>query len=76
MKRPRRDWTVDPATGRSNSSRRFLFLCAEVEALIRGDAFQLIAGRADNTAVLIMARLAHEHGMRPVAAASTRRGRR
>ena len=59
------DWTVDPETGRSNSSQRFNELCVEVERLIRGDAHALIGGRADKTAGLIMAQLAHVHGLAP-----------
>lgn len=59
------DWTVDPRTGRSNSSPEFERLCFEVERLIRASAFDLIGGRADQVARLIMARLAHEHGLRP-----------
>lgn len=59
------DWTVDPKTGRSNSSPEFLRLCDAVERLIRGDAHKLISGRADATARLVVAQLAHEHGMVP-----------
>lgn len=58
------DWTTGP-DGVSNSSEQFRHLVAEVERLIRGDAHMLIAGRADRTAGLIMAQLAHRHGMRP-----------
>ena len=59
------DWTVNPETGRSNSSPLFKSLCAEVERLIRGDAHKLIGGRADMTAGLIMAQLAHVHHLAP-----------
>lgn len=59
------DWTVDPETGRSNSSERFRTLVDEVEYLIRADASKLIAGRADMTAQLIVAQLAHVHGLVP-----------
>ena len=61
----RDDWTIDPGTGRSNSSPEFVRLCAEVERLIRQDAFKLIGGRADLTAGLIMAQLAHVHHLAP-----------
>lgn len=61
----RKDWTVDPKTGRSNSSKRYKEICKHVERLIRNEAFSLIAGRADNTARLIVAQLAHVHGMKP-----------
>lgn len=59
------DWTVDPETSRSNSSALFNRLTAEIERLIRQDAFKLIAGRADMTAGLIMAQLAHVHHLGP-----------
>lgn len=57
------DWTI--GNGRVNSSPAFIALCDEVERLIRGDAHKLIAGRANDTACLIMAQLAHKHGLRP-----------
>lgn len=63
-----RDWTCD-ADGRSNSSPAFHALVDAVESLIRGDAQSLIAGRADRTAGLIVAQLAHRHGMVPGPAA-------
>lgn len=59
------DWTRDE-NGRSNSSPRFIELCREVERLIRGDAHQLIQGRADRTARLVMAQLAHKHNVGPL----------
>ena len=59
------DWTVDPETGRSNSSPLFRDLCAEVERLIRSEAFSLINGRIDSVAGLIMAQLAHVHHLAP-----------
>lgn len=58
------DWTVDER-GRTNSSPKFLELCDAVEKLIREDAHCLINGGADRTARLIIAQLAHIHGMRP-----------
>jgi len=60
-----RDWTCDEA-GMSNSSAEFDRLCREVERLIRGDAHHLIGGRADLTACLIMAQLAHVHNVGPL----------
>ena len=64
------DWTRNKA-GRSNSSEAFEFLVDEIERLIRNDARTLIAGYAGNTARLIVAQLAHVHGLKP-----TRRLRR
>lgn len=58
------DWTVSDE-GRSNSSAKFEEIVAEVERLIRGDAYKLIAGRADATARLIVAQLAHVHHLSP-----------
>lgn len=59
-----RDWTQDE-TGRSNSSRTFVRLQGEIARLIKADAHALLAGRADVTAGLILAQLAHVHGLRP-----------
>ncbi len=59
------DWTINPDTGQSNSSDAFNAICDEVERLIRGDARNLIAGSADSTARLIVAQLAHVHGLAP-----------
>jgi len=58
------DWTVGP-TGRSNDSEIYRAICRHVESLIRGDAHRLIAGRADDTAALIVSNLAIVWGMRP-----------
>lgn len=57
------DWTSKD--GVSNSSDEFLHLVDVVERLIRSDAHMLISGRADRTAGLIMAQLAHIHGLAP-----------
>lgn len=56
------DWTCKD--GRANSSDEYLRLVAEVEQLIRRSAHSLIAGRAQDVAGLIMAQLAHVHGLR------------
>lgn len=58
------DWTQKD--GVANTSDEFLDLCDAVERLIRGDAHALLGGRADKTARLIMANLAHKHGLAPV----------
>lgn len=58
------DWTVKD--GRTNSSDEFERIADEIERLIRNDSYMLISGRADNTARLILAQLAHVHHMRPV----------
>lgn len=55
-------WTIGPE-GRSNTSLAFQQVVAEVERLIRQDAHMLISGHAENTAGLIVAHLAHKHGM-------------
>jgi hypothetical protein len=57
------DWTAQD--GRSNSSPEFNRLTEEVARLIRDSAHDLIAGRADRVAELIMAQLAHKHGLAP-----------
>ena len=56
-------WTYK--NGRSNSSDAFQFLCDEVESMIRGGAHSLIAGNAGSVARLIVAQLAHVHGLVP-----------
>lgn len=58
------DWTYDK-NGNSNSSEEFKKLCDEVERLIRSDAHSLISGNVASTARLIVAQLAHVHGLRP-----------
>ena len=60
-----RDWTDHPKTGHTNSSPKFEELVKEVTRLIRADAHSLLAGHADMTARLIMAQLAHVHGLGP-----------
>lgn len=60
------DWTICTKTGRANSSERFEEISRAIESIIRGDATTLIAGRAGQTARLILARLAHEHGLAPL----------
>lgn len=59
------DWTVHKVTNRSNSAPIFTALCREVEEVIRGSAHDLIAGRADKVAGLVMAHLAHKYGLVP-----------
>lgn len=58
------DWTMGP-DGRANTSPRFEALCDEVARLIRGEAHSLIGGHTRSTAGLIMAQLAHVHGLAP-----------
>ena len=64
------DWTIDPETGRSNSSPLYRSLCAEVERLIRDGAAgsilrpEWVRGKA----ALVMAQLAHVHHLAPAAA--------
>lgn len=64
MTRLRENWTTDE-NGISNSSKRYLELVDAVERLIRGDAHKLLAGKANDTARLIVSNLAHEHCMIP-----------
>lgn len=59
-----KDWTVDPKTGRSNSSPEFLHLARMVGGLIRNSAQSILAGDVEGVGRLIMAQLAHAHGMR------------
>lgn len=59
------DWTIDPQSGRTNSSERYIQLAGEVEQMIRNSAFSLLAGRADSVARLIISQLAHAHRLVP-----------
>ena len=68
------DWTTDPETGRSNSSKRFKELVQEVARLLGGGAIGYALDRRwiDGEAQLIMAQLAHVHGMAPTPATVTK----
>lgn len=59
------DWTVDSSTGRSNSSESFRFLTREVAELLRNSRFDLARCRFEAVAGLILAKLAHVHGLIP-----------
>lgn len=61
------EWTTKD--GRSNSSDEFDALVVVVEDLIRGSAHSLIRGDAGSVARLIVATLAHGHGLAPTRAA-------
>jgi hypothetical protein len=58
------DWTAD-ASGRSNSSPKYLALVDAVDQTIRGCAHALIGGKSRTVAAMIMAQLAHTHGLAP-----------
>ncbi len=58
------DWTVDPETGRCNSSQEYLRLKDEIHQIILNSAHDLILGKAENVAGLILAQLAHRHGLK------------
>ena len=57
------DWTA--VDGRSNSSALYVNLSSEIARLLRDSAHSLIAGRTDEVGGLILAQLAHKHGLRP-----------
>jgi hypothetical protein len=59
-----RDWTVDKS-GRSNASPQFIALVAEVDRLIRNSGRSLITGHSLAVARVIVAQLAHVHGLAP-----------
>jgi hypothetical protein len=61
---PKKNWTQNNS-GVENSSPLFNKLCGEVERLIRHSAHDLIGGRAGTVAALIVAQLAHIHGLAP-----------
>lgn len=58
-----RDWTS--IGQRSNCSPFFESLVLEIARLIRDDARSLLAGNAEGSARLILAQLAHVHGLAP-----------
>jgi hypothetical protein len=60
-----RDWTIDPATGRSNSGRLFKEIEAVVTREIIDGAPRLLRGGAAGVAGGIVARLAHVYGLTP-----------
>jgi hypothetical protein len=59
------DWTIDPETGRSNSSEAYRQLVREVARLIQGDKHLLVELHAERTAGLIVSQLAHRQGLAP-----------
>lgn len=59
------DWTRG-ADGRSNTSDAYRTLVDEVDALIRSEAHALIHGQSHTVAALIVAQLAHKHGVEPL----------
>lgn len=59
------DWTADPTSGASNSSQEFLQLEQEIGRLIRNSAHDIVCGKTDAVGRLILAQLAHVHGLAP-----------
>ena len=57
------DWTVDPTTGRSKSSPLFERLVQEVSRIV---ANTRLGDHPNTCARVIMAQLAHVHGLAPV----------
>lgn len=58
-----RDWTMH--AGRSNDSRAFRQIVADVEQTILSSAYYLVRGQTESVARSIVARLAHTWGMAP-----------
>ena len=58
------DWTVAPG-GRSNASKAYLCLVDDIDRLLRECGFYLVNGQVRQVARLIVARLAHKHGLAP-----------
>ena len=56
------DWTVNPETGRTNSSSRFEHLVEEIARMMRSVH---VGDDPRSVARLIVAQLAHVHGMVP-----------
>lgn len=57
------DWTA--IDGRTNSAPEYLALIDAVDTIIRGCSHALIGGRSRAVAGMIMAQLAHQHGLTP-----------
>ena len=57
------DWTA--ANGRTNSSPLFNELAGEIGFLIRDSAHSIVRGNTDAVGRLILAQLAHKHGLAP-----------
>jgi len=64
------DWTLDPETGRSNSSADYKRLVGVVQRIISGSAHDLLAGRHETVARVILSRLAHSEGLAPTASST------
>lgn len=60
-----RDWTVDPDTNRCNSSEQYRYLVDQIEQTILNSANDIVRGRTKTVAGLILATLAHTHGLAP-----------
>lgn len=60
------DWTVSAETRRCNESAKFLELQKAIAEIIRNSGHDLINGRVEMVAGIILATLAHKHSMRPV----------
>jgi hypothetical protein len=58
-----KDWTA--SRGKSNSSTAFLNIVEAVAVLILNEAHPIVAGRRHDAARLIVAQLAHVHGLAP-----------
>jgi hypothetical protein len=67
---PSTDWTRDEA-GRSNGGELFESLADEVARLIRSSSHSLLNGDSEGVGRLIMAQLAHKHGLSPAEARAT-----
>ena len=67
------DWTQD-ANGVSNNSRPFLAAVDAVAYLIRNQGHALINGYHTSVARLIVAQLAHKHGLTPAAPGTPAKG--
>lgn len=61
------DWTA--RDGRANASEEFVALGRFVGEILRDQAVAMISGNTDQVGHLIMARLAHEKGLAPLASA-------
>ena len=65
MGKQKPDWTVDPETGRSNSSPAYLAAVDRVKTIILGSGYDIVRGQIEGVARLIVSNLAHGQGLQP-----------
>lgn len=60
------DWTIDPKTGRYNSSEKYIEAVADTNEIIRKGGCDLLNGNSEDIARRIVTNLALRHGLAPI----------